>query len=45
MVLAAEEGKIFVGRVQHRDNRTGQPLQLTFKVFVEEMGTGEEMAE
>jgi hypothetical protein len=42
MVLAAEPGRIFVGRVQHRDNRTGQPLQLAFKVFVEELGTGDD---
>jgi hypothetical protein len=42
MVLAAEAGKIFVGRLQNHDNRTGQPVQLAFKVFVEEMSTGEE---
>jgi hypothetical protein len=42
MVLPAEAGKIFVGRVQHRDNRTGQPMQLAFKAFVEEMSTGDE---
>jgi hypothetical protein len=42
MVLAAEAGKIFVGRVQHRDHRTGQPIQLAFKVLVEELATGDE---
>ncbi|MCI0333134.1 MAG: hypothetical protein L0228_07920 [Planctomycetes bacterium] len=45
MVLAAELGKIYVGRVQHRDMRTGQPIQLAFKVFVEEMATDDGAAE
>jgi hypothetical protein len=45
MVLPAESGKIYIGRVQHRDMRTGQPIQLAFKVFVEEMSTGDEAAE
>jgi hypothetical protein len=37
IVLAAEAGKIYIGQVQHRDMRTGQPIQLSFKVFVEEL--------
>jgi hypothetical protein len=45
IVLSAEAGKIFVGRVQHHNNRTGQPMQLAFKVFVEELGTSEEDSE
>jgi hypothetical protein len=39
MVLAAEPGKIFVGRLQVHDNRTGQPMQLAFKAFVDEVST------
>jgi hypothetical protein len=39
IVLAAALNKIFVGSVQNRDMRTGQPLQVKFKVFVEEMST------
>jgi hypothetical protein len=42
MVLAAEPGRIFVGSVQHRDNRTGQPINLTFKVLVEELSIDDE---
>jgi len=42
MVLPAEEGKIYIGRVQHRDMRTGHPIQLAFKVFVEEMSSDED---
>ena len=38
-VVTIAAGKIYVGRLQHRDMRTGQPLQLVFKVFVEEMTT------
>ncbi len=45
MVLPAELRKIYVGRVQHRDMRTGQPIQLAFKVFVEEMTTDDASAE
>ena len=45
MVLPAEAGKIYIGRVQHRDMRTGQPIQLAFKVFVEEMSSGDEESE
>jgi len=41
MVLGVEPGKIFVGRLLHRDNRTGQPVQIAFKVFVDEMSTDE----
>lgn len=41
MVLEAEAGAIFVGRVLNRDMRTGQPIQLAFKAFVEEMATDE----
>jgi hypothetical protein len=44
-VVTTEAGKIYVGRLQHRDMRTGQPLQLAFKVFVEEMTTDGEGAE
>jgi hypothetical protein len=45
MVLPAETGKIYVGRLVHREMRTGQPIQLTFKVFIEEMSTGGEADE
>ena len=45
MVLPAEVGPIYIGRVQHRDMRTGQPIQLAFKVFVEEMESGDEAKE
>ena len=38
-MLAAEQGKIYVGQVQHRDMRTGQPMQLSYKVFVEDLTT------
>jgi hypothetical protein len=38
-VLPAELGKVYVGRLQHRDMRTGQPVQLAYKVFVEEMSS------
>lgn len=38
-VVTAELGKTYVGRLQNRDMRTGQPVQLAFKVFVEEMST------
>jgi hypothetical protein len=38
-VVTTEAGKIYVGRLQHRDMRTGQPVQLAFKVYVEEMST------
>jgi hypothetical protein len=37
VVLAAETGKIYVGQLQHRDMRSGQPVQLSYKVFVEEL--------
>jgi hypothetical protein len=40
-VVPAELGKTYVGRLQHRDMRTGQPVMLAFKVFVEEMTAGE----
>jgi hypothetical protein len=40
LLLAAKAGGIYVGRLQHRDVRTGQPVQLAFKVFVEEIDDG-----
>lgn len=42
ILLEAQTGKIYVGRLQHRDPRNGQPVQLAFKVFVEEMSTADE---
>jgi hypothetical protein len=44
-VVGAELGKIYVGRLQHRDPRTGQAMQIAFKVFVEEMSAADEAAE
>lgn len=44
-VVTTKAGKIYVGRLQHRDMRTGQPIQLAFKVFVEEMSTDGEAAQ
>jgi hypothetical protein len=44
-VVPAELGKTYVGMLQHRDMRTGQPLMVAFKVFVEEMTTDGEAGE
>jgi hypothetical protein len=33
--IPAEEGKVYVGKVPHRDMRTGQPVEATFKLYVE----------
>ncbi len=37
VVLQAERGKVYVGKVSQMDRRTGQPMQLAFKAIVEEM--------
>lgn len=42
LVVRAEKGKIYVGQLQHRDPRTGQPVQLSFKAYVEDLGKAEE---
>jgi hypothetical protein len=39
MVLPCELGKVYVGKLTHRDMRTGQPVQLAFKAVVEELST------
>jgi hypothetical protein len=41
IVVAAELGKIYVGQLQHRDPRTGQPMQIAYKVFIEEMSSAD----
>jgi hypothetical protein len=33
--IPAEEGKVYVGKVPHRDMRTGQPVEAMFKLYVE----------
>ncbi len=42
LVVRAEKGKIYVGQLQHRDPRTGQPVQLSFKAYVEDLEKAEE---
>jgi hypothetical protein len=45
IAVTAEPGKIYVGRLQHRDMRTGQPVQLAFKAMVEEIAAADASAE
>jgi hypothetical protein len=40
-IVTTEAGKIYVGELQHRNPQTGQPLQIAFKVFVEELKVAE----
>ena len=37
MIVRAAAGNIYVGRLSNRDTRTGQPVQIDFKVFVEKL--------
>jgi hypothetical protein len=39
IVVRGEPGEIYLGRLQSRDMRTGQPMPLAFKAMVEEMQT------
>jgi hypothetical protein len=45
IVVPAERGRIYVGKLNHRDMRTGQPVQLAFKVLVEKLSTDSDDSE
>ena len=44
-MLPAELGKVYIGKLQVRDMRTGQPIAVAFKAVVEDLSSDSEPTE